>query len=376
VKVGFGRKFKSLDMEFLPYETVWELVKGTKPVPSEPSGSGIAVDPWRPANIGEWFWLAQVDIGAGPQFVQVGKRLIVRWGTDAGGMKNYSSDITDNLEVLQMTDTPTDKGVKKAQVVAGEHIKKVMEESDKRAGLKTTGTTVYTRKAQRVQELDPMVLAGAIRSLLRGRSTSSACDGELANSLCGLLICEGHKSRDNSGCAVFMTTLLLLDLIEAGIKYGHKGQQYTWASLLMHGSESADRDPVKTPEQILGRSVTNKAREVAKHPMAGLGTVNLGKSITNLKDDNTSRNRVVSVGVAWLANFLWERDPSSDYAYFFVKQDSKTWEKDTAVKQKPYGHLKDVCKSALTIRSITTDCLINGKRSRDVGYVDPNGKPI
>ena len=92
---------------------------------------------------------------------------------------------------------------------------------------------MYTRKAQRVQQLDPMVLAGAIRSLLRGRSTSPACDGELANSLCGLLICESHKSRDNTGCAVFMTTLLLLDLVEAGIKYGHKGQQYTWASLLM-----------------------------------------------------------------------------------------------------------------------------------------------
>lgn len=380
VKVGFGRRFKTLEMEFVPYDAIWEAVRAKKFVKAQPPGAGTADDPYRPTSVGEWYWLTQVDLPVEPQYMRVGSRLIARWGTAAGKQgQNYASDLTDFKDLVG---APTPDAISE--------VKSRMATKDKSAGLPGEGqATIYTRKAMRLDALEPQVAARAARQLLHGQPLNTDYEGELANSLCGLLICEGHKSRDNSGAAVFMATLLLLDLVEARVRYGRNKvdqQQYTWASMLMHGNSTAKPVAIAPPAKIPGRSVKGEKRDIAKHPMAGAGTVALGKSITNLGEDNAARNRVVSIGVAWMANFLWERDPSTDYQYSFVRQSVDTWSQPkiqdkSKAAEKPapqiaYKHLKKVSEMALEIRRITTDCLVNGKMSDKVTYVDQDGKAL
>jgi hypothetical protein len=260
MKVGFGTAFRSQDNDYLLYTDIWRLVSIIKPTGIKPSGGGSLADPYRPLGIGDWFWLSQQEIGEDAIFIKVADRLIAKWGGKAGGLKSYTSDVTEVPEAMFAGDIK-------------DLTKKVREDSESRdakPGYNPKTETVYTRKAKRVETVYATAATKA-RELLWGHASGDENAIELANTITGLLISEGGVDRDKSKGGVFMTTFMLLDLIEKHIQYGRQGQFYTWASMLMHAGKDAAQP---APDEIPGRSKKNGlARKIAKHPMAGFDTV-------------------------------------------------------------------------------------------------------
>ena len=137
--------------------------------------------------------------------------------------------------------------------------------------------------------------------------------------------------------------------------------------MLMHAGDSGSKPP---PDKIYGRSEkSGSKRIVAKHPMAGFGTVSMGKTIGD-NTPNEARNRVVSVATAWLANYLAEHDLDGDYQYVFIKSIKRDVTPKTTTRLKTYAHLQDVSRIALQTRAVSTACLLTGSKTRDIKYLD------
>jgi hypothetical protein len=354
MKIGFGRAFKSLEVEFLLFGDIWNLVMNTKPTANKPGGDGTFAAPYRPLGVGDWFWLSQQPVGDETVFIRVADRLIAKWGSQAGGLKSYTSDVTDVPPEL-FTETKEATG----------YVVSASEGADRARNFDTKKETVYTRKARRVEKVYSTAATKA-RQLLWGYASGDDNAIELANTIAGLLISEGGIDRDKSGGGVFMATFMLLDLIEKQICYGHNGQFFTWASMLMHAGTEAQ----PAPDEIPGRSKKKGAgRKLAKHPMAGFGTVVMGKTLPQ-NSANEARNRIISVATAWLANFLAERDRDNNYRYVYISEKRRDITPKTPVTLKPYAHLRDVSRIALQTRAVSTSCLLTGSKGKEIGYLD------
>jgi hypothetical protein len=356
MKIGFGRAFKSLDVEYLLFADIWNLVTTTKPTAHKPDGDGTLEAPYRPLGIGEWFWLSQQAVRDETVFIKVANRTIAKWGGEAGGLKSYTSDVTDVPRELFSGETRQ----------ATSHVVSASEAADHKRGYDIKGETVYTRKARRVEKVYSTAATKA-RQLLWGHASGDDDAIELANTIAGLLISEGGIDRDKSGGGVFMATFMLLDLIEKQVCYGRNGQFFTWASMLMHAG-GTEAQPA--PDEIPGRSKKKGARrKLAKHPMAGFGTVAMGKTLLQ-NSANEARNRIISIATAWLANFLAEHDNDNSYKYVYVRSVKRDITPKTGVKLKPYAHLRDVSRIALQTRAVSTSCLLIGSKGREIDYFD------
>jgi hypothetical protein len=354
MKVGFGRAFGSLDRDFLLFADIWEMVSAIKPTACRPSGAGSWADPYCPLGIGGWFWLSQQPVGQKTVFIKVADRLIAKWGADAKYLKSYTSDVTGFPEELF---GEIGKATGKAKLDS--------EDADLARGYNTKKETVYTRKAKRVEKVYATAATKA-RELLWGHTSSDPDAIELANTITGLLISEGGVDRDKSGGGVFMTTFMLLDLIEKQIPYGKQGQYYTWASMLMHAGKTDDQP---APDEILGRSKKVGGRKLAKHPMAGFDTVAMGQRL----DQNTAnevRNRIVSIATPWLANYLAEHDTDGDYKYVYIRTVKRDITPKSRTLMKSYPHLREVSQIALQTRAVSTACLLTGSKAREITYLD------
>jgi hypothetical protein len=361
MRIGFARKFKSLDPDYLTYQDIWSLVASTLPTKTIPKGSGIYVDPYQPLGISDWFYLSQEEVGDGPTFIRVADRLIVKWGGDAGVLKSYTSDVTD----IPIEQYMTQDEYAKATKAAG-------EKSDIDRGYDVKKETVYTRKARRVDKVYSTAAVKA-RELLWGHTSGDPDAIELANTITGLLISEGGADRDKSNGAVFMATFMLLDLIEKQIRYGRNRQTFTWASMLMHAGAGQNQP---APAVIRGRGPDKgHKRDLAKHPMAGVGTVALGKNISQ-NAANEVRNRVVSIAAAWLANNLAEDDSDKDYKYYLVRSDAREFKPKSKAPLRAYEHLREMSRIALRMRAGSTACLLTGSQNENIGYMDDQGKVI
>ncbi|MBB5463442.1 hypothetical protein [Paraburkholderia sp. Cpub6] len=356
MKIGFGRAFKSLDVDHLLYADIWNLLASSKPTASKPHGEGTFAVPYQPLGIGDWYWLSQQPVGKETVFIKVADRLIAKWGGAAKGLKSYTSDVTEVPPELLEGEV----------ALATSHVVTAGESADKARGFDPKAQTVYTRKARRVAKVYSTAATKA-RQLLWGQTSGDDDAVELANTIAGLLISEGGADRDKSGGGVFMATFMLLDLIEKQICYGLNGQYYTWASMLMHAGAS---DAQPAPDDIPGRSAkSGLTRKMAKHPMAGFGTVNMGKSIAQ-NNANEARNRVISIATAWLANYLAEHDTESDYKYVFIRSLKRDVTPKTPTRLKSYAHLRDVSRLALQTRAVSTSCLLTGSKTKEIGYLD------
>src|SRR5436309_10437725 len=72
-----------------------ELLVGVVPTAAKPSGTGTRDDPYRPANLSNWYWLATKDSDVLPMYMQIGGQLIARWGSGGGQFVDYCTDVTD-----------------------------------------------------------------------------------------------------------------------------------------------------------------------------------------------------------------------------------------------------------------------------------------
>lgn len=357
MKVGFGRSFKLAPPQYLIYADLWALVNQARPVATMPVGLGTYDRPYMPLGIADWFWLSQQPVGPSTVYVKVANRLIAKWGADAGHLKSYTSDVTDVPKELLHNDV---KGATRKVVDDN-------EKADADRGYDVKKEPVYTRKARRVEKVYASAATMA-RQLLWGHDSGDDDAVELANTMAGLLISEGGIDRDASKGGVFMTSFMLLDLIERQVPYGQNGQRYTWASMLMH----AGRPDQPAPNEIPGRKPKpgdQRLGRVAKHPMAGLGTVQMGKTISQ-NTANEARNRIVSIATAWLANYLAEKDDDKSFEYFYVRSVKRDITQKTASVLKPYEHLRQLSLLAMQTRAVSTACLLRGDRGATLKYRD------
>ncbi|MBC8749158.1 MULTISPECIES: hypothetical protein [Paraburkholderia] len=143
MKIGFGRAFKSLDVDHLLYADIWNLIASIKPTASKPHGEGTFDAPYGPLGIGDWYWLSQQTVGEATVFIKVADRLIAKWGAAAKGLKSYTSDVTEVPADLFAGDV----------LKATSHVVSASESADKAREFDPKKQTVYTRKARRVEKV-------------------------------------------------------------------------------------------------------------------------------------------------------------------------------------------------------------------------------
>jgi hypothetical protein len=358
MKVGIARE-RSGQREILNYADMWRLVSQVQIPKRKPVGDGTRDSPYEPQGLSDWFWLAQQPLASAAMCMRVGNRVIARWGHDAGGLKSYTSDVTDFPDITR-------------EIAVGKEIRTDAGLIDAEAGIRVQQRTIYTRKAERVEFLDDHTIARMARELIainHRRSEPYPASAELANTICGLLVAEcGVHRAQAASASLFVTTLMLLDLIERSVTYGRHGQRYTWASMLMHGnSKTGD----VTPNNISGRHANGD--DQAKHPMAGAGTVKFAKQMNNLSTNNPSRNRVISVCSSWLANHLAEhaeQSGSHDIRHLIIRQNAKTWTgvPNTSLALPTTGGLRQLAEIALQLRARGPQCLLTGHKMTSIVY--------
>ena len=263
-------------------DAVVDILKSIKVVAVPPdNGDGSVDSPYVPTALGHWYHLALLDSEEAPMFILVGGRLIARWGTGASKFVDYCTDVTAYR--LAVDEILTKSDYQKEVEVIGQHFR----EQDELAQI-DTDLHAYSRKALRIGEVEDRVAAHWSRNLLQGIGDCHECP-ELASSLCSLFIAEVHRVPE-----MFVLSLMLLDLVETATTYGSGGgKTYTWKSMLMHDTTG-----------IPGRGSGMKG--LAKHPMAGLGTVKLGKDLYGYGSGgvNEVRDRVISIMSVWLAHYM------------------------------------------------------------------------
>lgn len=299
-------------------------------------GDGKLDTPYSGLCLENWRFLASEKAREDPIFYSVGGRLLVRWGTKAGGMKDYISDMTDYPVLL--------KAILEGKEKTGA-VKTKFDEDDDVRGIDTT-LAAYSKKALRVDNLTDEAAANRCRSLLNNSSTSCDDCPEIASSFCSLFVAEAHRAPKT-----FVISLMLLDAVETRTTYGVEGKKtYTWKSMLMHS-----KDETSTLD-VPGRSTGVKM--LAKHPMAGVNTVKLSKDMLNWKTDNAVRDRVVSLMSLWLAHYLQKID--STRKYYLLRTDKSAKEKIRRSNKPDDLKLVDLCKDALATRCSTYACQIGG----------------
>lgn len=304
----------------------------------EPPGKGTIDSPYRPSQIGHWFYLANLDVQPAPQFILCGGCTIARWGLGAGGLQNYCTDVTSILE-----------RVRKACIGVENYHGFVYDlgtqyrDSDDLLGIDNTLPS-YTRKALRLRDIDDYTAAATCRNLLGGAEIDCTGCSELVSTLCALFISEANRCK-----WTFVISLMLLDLIETRTTYGKGGlKHYTWKSMLMY-HPSDEKTPV-----IIGRGKGYK--RLGKHPMTGEGTVNLAMDLENYKGDNMVRDRIVSIMAVWLGHYMAKTH--TQYNYFIV--DEKKWSGVKAKVDLPNRTLKNFCADGVRQRAQKLDCMIGG----------------
>jgi len=319
-------------------------------------GDGTLDDPFRPTQAQQWAWLAEQQSGAEPMFIEIGERVIARWGTKAGKFKDYATDVTAWKGHVRDRIVGQDN---RAQPLGIQTIADEAKRIDDEVLHLDPRQSVYTRKALRIREMSDVYAAHKSRQLLQGIGSANECP-ELASSLCALLVCEAHRSRPT-----FAISLMLLDLVQTSTTYGRGGAKtYTWKSMLMHHNDAQDF-------VIEGRGTDRRSRPLAKHPMAGTGTAKWGKNI--VYGANPVVDRILSIASVWFAHFHARRFDRFDF--FIIKQGTlgNSGPKQTRFVRDNDGWLQRLCGHAIGLRLATLDLLIGGTT---VYYEDVEGTAV
>ena len=318
------------------------------------TGNGTRDEPYRDLTMQNWRWLAEQKATADPIFYWVGKRLLVRWGTKMGGLVNYISDMTDFTSTLdQVMKAPEPNKVKKE-----------FADADVKAKI-DPDLAPYHKKALRVGDMTDEDAASRCRSLLVDSNTDCSACPEIASSFCSLFVAEAHRAP-----RTFLISLMLLDLVESHTTYGvDGGKRYTWKSMLAHSTAKGEAINVEGRGQ-------NKGIKLAKHPMAGIGTVNLSNQMDNWGVDNAVRDRVVSLMSIWVGHYL--QGKHADRRYYLLRTGDKSKIKDQVAKidiseKKLDMELLEQCKGAVAQRCLTPGVLIGGTT---LEYLNFAGDPV
>lgn len=235
----------------------------------------------------------------------------------------------------------------------------IFVERDDHAGIDTELSS-YSRKALRLHEVDDRVAAQWSRNLLQGLDECHSCP-ELAATLCALFISEVHRVPE-----MFVLGLILLDLVETATTYGDDGgKRYTWKSMLMHDTS-----------KIVGRGPGMKG--LAKHPMAGTGTVKLGKDLFGYGSGgiNVVRDRAISLLSVWLAHYMTKNHGNGGQYRFFIvwAMGHPNWTGSLAGPLKKSAQmLQTNCTQAVQQRATNPACLIGGT---EVSYETVDGDEV
>lgn len=321
---------------------------------AKPAGGGTLDDPYRKLSMENWRWAAKENARNEPIIYSVGGRTLVRWGALMGGLKDYISDMTEYPDLLKEILGASKDTVKQK----GGEVRGKFEDADKLRGI-DTALAAYTKKALRVDNLTDEAAASRSRSLLNDSDTDCTDCPEIASSFCSLFVPEANRAPKT-----FVISLMLLDAVETGTTYGVEGKKvYSWKSMLMHSKdETVELD---VPTRAKG------VKLLAKHPMAGLNTVKLGKDMMNWGTDNAVRDRVVSLMSLWLAHYLQKVDSQKTYYLLRSGKDDKAEDIKSFRKTKSDADLLKMCKAAIELRCNTYACLIGGT---SIGYRDLQGK--
>jgi hypothetical protein len=323
-----------------------ELLRNTLPAREVVRlGDGSSDSPFVPMRIGEWFTLAHAETAVAPMFISIGGRKIARWGSGAGPLQDYITDVTDYPELAART-----VGALDYQDTVRE-LKRHYDTADAVAGIDTE-LPIYTRKALRVARFDDRTLAIWSRRILHGEADCSGCP-ELASSIAALFIAEAHRSESQ---AVFAISLMLLDLVETATTYGAGGAKtYTWGSMLMHHLEG-QVDPHPIPGRGRGLQL------LGKHPMAGAGTAAGGRGMFSWLTDNPTRDRAVSIMSVWLAHYMakYNSQHRGTNFTFFIVSDERAGAARQAVLSKADEGLRDNLRRAVAHRCRELTLLIGG----------------
>lgn len=350
MKIGLSCRFeyKSEKLRAILHSNqILELLKSPRVASVDPStGDGKLDTPYKPSQVGHWYAISQMKPRVEPTFISVGGRLIAQWGTGAGDLANYCTDVTGAEEEVRKATSEKDYNDHVHEW--GRRYQKLDEQ------LKIdTKLPAYTRKALRVAELSDWVAAAKSRLLLGG--DAHACDGcpELASSVCSLFLAEAKRAPPT-----FLISLMLLDLVETSTTYGKGGAKtYTWKSMLMHDVSG-----------VPGRG--DGVKTLGKHPMAGAGTAILGRAMLEGKGGNVVTDRAISVMSVWLAHYLQQRNPKLEY--FIIEGQKGGWSPQLK-REKPDDLLKKDCTQALVQRGAGFSCLIGGTT---VGYENVKGDRV
>jgi len=323
-------------------------------------GDGTENNPYKDLHLQNWRWLAAQPAKPDTVFYSIGGRKLVRWGSNMSTLKDYISDMTGKEDILGSA--LGDPGKTSANNVIG-----AFADPDKEH------LAPYHRKALRLDQMTDIEAASRCRALLLDSNHDCAACPELASSCASLFIAEANRAP-----RTFVISLMLLDLIESGASYGiADNKKYTWISMLAHSKKTG---PDMNVIDIRGRT-QNKTIPLAKHPMAGLNTVSLAKSLDNWGTDNASRDRVVSLMSIWIGLYLKATQPGD---YYLLRTTSKVAVKEqvketgkTVNKQanKPLTErLSQLAGGALQQRVGTAGKLVNG--GPNLPYMDLDLKVI
>jgi hypothetical protein len=273
-----------------------------------PEGTGTLDDPFVPKKLKHWLFLAQrkEDKASSTIYIQVGERLIAKWGKAAGGLKNYTSDITSKPDLDPSGQTfKTDVHAASPYALGQSHEAwhGTNPSPPKEVPIYATkGFRSYYSATTNSFSYSSRDLAQAALSIVFDNDESpKGYAPEVYNTVCGLLISESGVTRvldERKTQLLFVSTIMLFDLIHAEIKYGHAREKFfSWANMLAHQGTAVPTDPWASL-QIPGRaalgakhSTLSTTTYVAKHPMAGVETVSAARSM-NVK--NFSANNFVA----------------------------------------------------------------------------------
>jgi len=295
MKVGLALRGKGQDPATgaLFAQTMMELLKTVDVAQTAPTqGNGTRENPYQGLDLQKWRWCAAQPVGEEPIFYRIGGRQLVRWGSKMTKLKDYISDMTSHQNVLDEVLGTVDK----------ESVGKVLTAfSDPQ----TEHLAPYHKKALRLDQMTDIQAASRCRALLVDSNHDCSDCPELASTCCSLFIAEAHRAPKT-----FLISLMLLDLVEAEASYGiADNKQYTWISMLAHSKDTQGTlNKVDIPGRRQGKEVP-----LAKHPMAGLNTVKMGKDLNSWALDNASRDASFPLMSIWIGRYLKAANAAEDY---------------------------------------------------------------
>lgn len=280
-----------------PLMMVWMLQKLPDVVPEPLSGEGTERSPWTLSTIGQWAEAASQTIAerSAPRFANleeinryklenpnwnqqtskdlylIGGHLLERNPT-TGAYANYITDVADASKAIDEPSKGTSASGRTRSFPAHKR------DEDPR--------TVYAVKADRL--VKAMTATGATdqqitqqaRELMKGSfRMRTAYNPELPGTLGAIFIAEVAREK-----RMLPLGLMLLDLIECGVKYGERSglnKQYTWEKLMMNPDDPGDR------------------RWGGKHPMLHDDTQIQARRM--FEEFNAVTHKSVSILTAWLS---------------------------------------------------------------------------